>query len=164
MGRHAEDDMGHVRATLGADLDALLVHSLLRTQSHLGPFVDASLRPWNLSSSQFNALLVLRAAGPDGLLMGELGRRLVVTKSNVTGLADRLEREGLIARSEHRDRRATVLRLTDKGRALLDSSRTDHAARLAELTSALTDREKRTLIRLLRKLRRALRERGRKGA
>ena len=108
---HADDDLAYVRAGVGDDLDTMLVHNLLRTHSYLSPFIDADLRRQNLTSAQLNVLLALRSARPDGLRMGEVGERLVVTRSNVTGLIDRLERQGLVARTAHRDRRATVVRL-----------------------------------------------------
>ena len=155
----ADDDLGHLKACLGGDLDAVLVHNLLSTYSHLSPFVDAGLRQEQITATQLNALLVLRAAGPDGLLMGEIGERLVVTKSNVTGLVDRLEAQGLAARGQHHDRRATVVRLTDAGAALLDQVLPHHAKLLGELTDCLDAAEKKTLIHLLTKLRRELRRR-----
>lgn len=158
-----DDDLTFVHEAMGMELDTVLVFSLLRTHSYLGPFIDADLRRRNLTSAQLNTLLVLRAAEPDGLLMGEIGRRLVVTKSNVTGLVDRMERQGLVERSGGDDRRATVVHLTEAGAELLDRTVPRHAERLAELTGSLADEEKRALVRLLAKLRRELRKRRREG-
>ena len=158
-----DDDLTFVREAMGPELDTVLVFSLLRTHSYLGPYIDADLRRQNLTSAQLNTLLVLRAAGAEGLLMSEIGRRLVVTKANVTGLIDRLERQGMVARAENDDRRATVVRLTEAGTELLDRAMPRHAEWLAELTGCLTDEEKRTLVRLLAKLRRELRERRKEG-
>jgi MarR family 2-MHQ and catechol resistance regulon transcriptional repressor len=161
--QHKDDDLTYLSATMGADLNTMLVFNLLRTHGCLSPFVDADLRGQRLTASQLNALLVLRAAGPEGLLMGEIGRALVVTKSNVTGLVDRLERQGLVARADHDDRRATVVRLTPQGAELLDQAVPRHAERLAELTRCFTDEEKRTLIELLSRLRRELRHQRKEG-
>lgn len=158
-----DDDLTYVREAMGAELDTVLVFSLLRTHSYLGPFIDADLRRQNLTSAQLNTLLVLREAGAEGLLMSEIGRRLVVTKANVTGLVDRLERQGMVARAENDDRRVTVVRLTEAGTDLLDRTMPRHAEWLADLTGCLTDEEKRTLVRLLAKLRRELRERRKEG-
>jgi len=155
--KHVEDELAYVRGGIGGDLDTVLVFNLLRTHSYLTPFLDADLRRNQLTAAQFNTLLLLRKAGADGLLMGEIGQKLVVTKSNVTGLVDRLERQGLVERAEHSDRRATIVRLTDAGAALLDRTTPRHAELLAELTGGLDDQEKETLIRLLTKLRRELR-------
>lgn len=154
-----DDELAYVREGIGDELDTMLVFNLLRTHSYLGQFIDADLRGQRLTAAQFNVLLVLNAA-PDGRMqMGEVGRRLVVTKGNVTGLIDRLAREGLVERAECRDRRATWARLTDAGRDLLGSIAPGHARLLAQLTDDLTTREKQSLVRLLSKLRRALRGR-----
>lgn len=152
-----DDDLDYVQAGMGADLDIMLVFNLLRTHAHLGTLIDAQFRGRELTAAQFNALLVLRAAQPAGLPMGEIGQRLVVTKSNVTGLVDRLEQQGLVRRVEQEDRRVTVVRLTEAGRGLLDRITPDHATLLARLTGCLAPREKQTLISLLTKLRRELR-------
>src|SRR5262245_43505372 len=54
---------------------------------------------------------------PDGLTMGELSQRLMVTGGNVTGITDQLETEGLAKRKPHpADRRAYTVRLTPQGR------------------------------------------------
>jgi len=161
--RSPEDDLVYVHATMGTDLDTMVVFNLLRTHNYLSPFIDAGLRRQKLTSAQLNTLLVLRAAEPDGLPMGEIGRKLVVTKSNVTGLIDRLERQGLVARSRRSDRRSTLVRLTPEGAELLDRTAPRHAELISELTSCLTEEEKRTLVRLLTRLRRELRRRRREG-
>lgn len=156
---HQEEDPPAVQAGIGSDLDVVLVFNVLRTHNQLSPFIDATLRQQNLTSTQLNALLVLRAAGQEGLLMSQIGQRLVVTRSNVTGLVDRLEAQGLVARGDHPDRRATVVRLTLAGKELLDRTVPGYAQLLAELTGCLDDQEKQTLILLLTKLRRELRRR-----
>lgn len=54
---------------------------------------------------------------PDGLTMGELSRRLMVTNGNVTGMIDRLVSEGLVERHQApHDRRSQFVRLTPAGR------------------------------------------------
>src|SRR6185437_3757854 len=54
--------------------------------------------------------------------MQELARLLDLDKSSVTGLVDRAERRGLVARAPSPvDRRATLVRLTDEGRALVSA-------------------------------------------
>lgn len=153
----ADDELLHLRTCEGEDLDAMLVFNLLRTHSYLGPTLDAGLRKRNLTAAQFNTLLILRNAGPDGLLMGQIGERLVVTKSNVTGLIDRLEAQGLVMRHEECDRRAVTVRLTKAGATLLCKAIRLHAELLKDLTSCLRRDEKELLVHLLTKLRRELR-------
>ena len=53
----------------------------------------------------------------DGLRLGELSSRTMVTNGNVTGLVERLEADGTILRERlPDDKRVTVARLTEKGR------------------------------------------------
>jgi MarR family transcriptional regulator, 2-MHQ and catechol-resistance regulon repressor len=149
-----DDDLAYVTgAGIVETLDTMLVFNLLRTHSCLSPFIDADLRRHFLTSAQLNTLLVLRTAGDQGLQMSEIGRTLVVTKANVTGLVDRLERQGLVTRSVQQDRRAITVRLTTAGADLLDRAAPRHSELLADLTGCLDDGEKRTLISLLTKLR-----------
>jgi len=162
--RTPDEELAYVRSGIGSDLDTMLVFNLLRTHSQIKPFLEAGLGGDSLTAAQLNALLVLRAAEPHGMLMSEIGRKLVVTRSNVTGLVDRLERRGLVVRADHADRRATVVRLTREGAGLLESTVPAHARMLAGLTACLTDRQKQTLIRLLTTLRRGLRRRGKEDA
>jgi DNA-binding MarR family transcriptional regulator len=55
---------------------------------------------------------------PDGLKMSELSKLLIVSNGNVTGIIDRLVKEGLVLRvAVPGDRRASLVRLTRKGEA-----------------------------------------------
>ncbi|HEX7136948.1 MAG TPA: MarR family transcriptional regulator [Vicinamibacterales bacterium] len=62
-------------------------------------------------------LLAQLERDPDGMTMGELSQRLMVTGANVTGVTDQLEAEGLVRRAAHpSDRRAFTVHLTARGR------------------------------------------------
>jgi DNA-binding MarR family transcriptional regulator len=75
---------------------------------------------WELSPSQFNVLNLLHSE-PGGLSQVELSRQLLMHRSNVTGLVDRLEQRGLVRRQEvPGDRRAYSVGLTPAGAALLN--------------------------------------------
>jgi MarR family transcriptional regulator, 2-MHQ and catechol-resistance regulon repressor len=141
------------------DTDALVVYAVLRTHSSLAPHIDRGLRELNLTGAQLNLLLLLREAGSEGMPLSDIGRSLVVTKANVTGLMDRLEREELVRRDTHADRRITLAKLTDKGMSLLETALPRREKVLAEVLGGLTRAEKQQLITLLSKLRRGIRER-----
>jgi DNA-binding MarR family transcriptional regulator len=77
---------------------------------------------------------------PKGLRLGELSRRTMVTNGNVTGLADRLEAEGLIRRETlDDDRRVTVARLTPHGRERFIEMARAHEGWLKELMADVDD-------------------------
>lgn len=55
---------------------------------------------------------------PEGLRLGELSKRMMVTNGNLTGLVERLVQEGLVLReTDAQDRRAFNVRLSKVGRA-----------------------------------------------
>jgi MarR family 2-MHQ and catechol resistance regulon transcriptional repressor len=74
---------------------------------------------WDLSPSQFNVLNLLRDSA-EGISQTELSQKLIVHRSNVTGLVDRLEKRGWVERREVAgDRRAYRVILTESGWKLL---------------------------------------------
>ena len=92
---------------------------LLRTADAVWNASRMFFERWELSPSQFNVLNLLRL-NPAGLSQTELSRQLIMHRSNVTGLLDRLERRGLVARREvAADRRAYNVVLTPAGIRLL---------------------------------------------
>ena len=90
---------------------------------------------------------------PQGLKMGELSRRLMVTGGNVTGVTDMLEHEGLVARrADPLDRRAYRVRLTATGRKVFRAMAEEHERWIVEAFAGLTRREINDLFALLGKL------------
>jgi DNA-binding MarR family transcriptional regulator len=90
---------------------------------------------------------------PEGLRMGELSRRLMVTGGNVTGITDQLVKEGLVTReAPPDDRRAFVVKLTAAGRKAFQRMAELHEAWVVKLFDGLTAAERRQLQALLGKL------------
>jgi DNA-binding MarR family transcriptional regulator len=99
---------------------------------------------------RFDLLAQLERAGPDGLTLGEVSRRMMVSNGNVTGIAARLVAEGLVARRANpADRRAGTLRLTPRGRRDFARQSAAHEDWIAELLSGLAPAEQGALHRLL---------------
>lgn len=70
----------------------------------------------------------------DGLRLGELSKRTMVTNGNVTGLVERLEGDGLVVReTPDGDRRVTVAKLTPKGEELFGAMAAAHEAWLRDM-------------------------------
>ena len=83
---------------------------------------------------------------PEGLQMGELSRRMLVTGGNVTGIVDQLERAGLLVRTEDpADRRAYLVKLTKEGRRLFSQMAVEHESWIVNLFSGISKREQRAL-------------------
>jgi DNA-binding MarR family transcriptional regulator len=108
---------------------------------------------------RFDLLAQLDAASaeaPRGLTMSELSRRLMVTNGNLTGLVDRLEREGLVSRIvSPPDRRAQMVSLTAAGKHALDSMTPGHAMWVMNMFAGLNVTERDQLYSLLGKLKRS---------
>jgi len=105
---------------------------------------------------RFDVLAQLHREGAP-LTMGELSRRLMVTNGNVTGLIDRLAREGLVERRPAPDdRRRQLVAMTDRGRAFFETMADDHKGWIADMTDDLNAGEMRELFRLLGRLKHSI--------
>jgi DNA-binding MarR family transcriptional regulator len=95
---------------------------------------------------------------PDGLKMGELSRRLMVTGGNVTGITDQLVAEKLVERAPFaNDRRAYAVRLTPKGKRAFDAMAAAHERWVIDLLSGLDTSERRRLCALLDRIKTTVR-------
>ena len=95
---------------------------------------------------------------PEGMRMGELTRRLMVTGGNVTGLTDQLVDEGLVERLPiPGDRRAHGVRLTAKGKAAFDAMARAHEGWVIAMLAALPVADRARLHALLGTLKSGLR-------
>ena len=87
---------------------------------------------------------------PDGLKMGELSKRMMVTGGNVTGITDQLVAEGLVVREDNpKDRRAYIVKLTREGRRIFKQMAEAHEGWVIELFDGLADKDKQQLYVLL---------------
>jgi DNA-binding MarR family transcriptional regulator len=113
---------------------------------------DAHFDRYGLSAGKFTVLMQLYTAKQD-LPPSEFANRANVTRATITGLLDGLEREELVQRKSHpKDRRMLTINLTDKGKILIENILPDHFCRTRGLMANLTDLEKKTFIKLLKKL------------
>jgi len=87
---------------------------------------------------------------PEGLRMGELSKRMMVTGGNVTGIVDQLERERLVARvPDPQDGRAFVVTLTPEGRGTFAQMAEVHEGWVADLFRDIPSADKARMIALL---------------
>jgi MarR family transcriptional regulator, lower aerobic nicotinate degradation pathway regulator len=107
-------------------------------------------REHDLSVIQIRLLGVLRDRMPT---MNELARLLGLDKSSVTGLVDRAERRGLVMRvPSTADRRAVLVRLTDRGRSLASAGAARFNADISLLLERLPAADRGALSRLISRL------------
>lgn len=105
---------------------------------------------------RFDMLSALDRAGPAGLTLGEVSRKLMVTQGNVTGLAGRLRDDGLIEPCESSDRRVQRVRLSALGRERFAVMAAAHERWIEALFADVTAEEADQLIELLDRTKRSL--------
>jgi len=89
----------------------------------------------------------------EGMTMGELSQRLMVSNGNITGLVDRLVEEGAIRRlPSQTDRRSTRVSLTPEGRKIFAAMSSAHAQWIDQVFAGVGREDKLRLYDLLGKL------------
>jgi DNA-binding MarR family transcriptional regulator len=118
----------------------------------------AGLAPHGLQPGWFDLLAALRRAGrPYELNPTDLMGATMLTSGGITKRLDRLAEAGLVERRpDPADRRGTLVRLTARGRKVIDRAIEAHAANETRLLESLKAAERRTLDSSLRKLLAAL--------
>ncbi|SRR5690606_16320044 len=101
---------------------------------------------------RFDLMAQLQRA-PKGMKMGELSRRMMVTNGNITGIADQLEKEGLVMRTKlATDRRSSVLKLTPQGRRVFTRMARAHENWVKGMFDGLPDHSRDALFQALGEL------------
>jgi len=132
--------------------EALL--SLVRTSSLMQKLSDRFFSQFGLTDVQFNILMILKEHGAAGLSQQELSEHLIVTKSNVVGLVDRLERGGYVRRKSHpSDRRFNQIVLTPKGQKLEAKVERSYFQEVDKMMNVLTASEKRGVVKAMEAIR-----------
>ena len=128
--------------------------SLVRTSSLMQKLSDRFFSRFGLTDVQFNILMILKEHGSAGLSQQELSEHLIVTKSNVVGLIDRLERSGYVKRMSHpSDRRFNQIVLTPMGRKLELKIEESYFTEVDKMMNALSNPQKRAVIQAMERIR-----------
>jgi MarR family 2-MHQ and catechol resistance regulon transcriptional repressor len=130
-------------------LDAFV--KLMRASDAVVRRLTEGLEGQALTHAQIPVLEALYFVGP--MCQADLGRKLLRSASNVTGMVDALEERGLVARTRRtEDRRVIDVSLTDAGRDLIERVFPLHARNVADAFAGLTADEQATLAALCKKL------------
>lgn len=125
-----------------------VIRELARCQQAFEAMNRAQLKGTGLTLAQFDIVATL--GNTNGMNFKTLGEKTLITKGTLTGVVDRMERDGLVRRCPGSpDRRVSIVALTEAGEALFDQlfpaivkttsqvMRTLPAARLRELEAGL---------------------------
>jgi DNA-binding MarR family transcriptional regulator len=97
---------------------------ILRLARYLEVGRQRQLAPFGLTVGDFDLLATLRRrAGDESIKVGDLQRSLMLSSGGTTKRLDRLEVAGLVERlPDPNDRRGTLIRLSESGRALINDA------------------------------------------
>lgn len=142
------------------DSYSLFTHVWMRRMAALiSESVDEFLEAHKISSGRFIILMFLELE-PEGLKPSELAAQAGVTQATVTGLIDGLEKSGHVSRKEHhRDGRACVVVLTERGRKFITTVRPEFNRWVGRLYSVWTREEQEQIVTLFEKFSMPFRER-----
>lgn len=124
---------------------------LFRSAHALENVIKSDVLNYDMSLSEFGALEALYHKGT--LTASSLTEKVLIAHSSMTYVISRLEQKGLIGKTvDTLDKRSSHIRLTDKGKALMDSIYPLHEASLRNRLDRLTEEEENTLQQLLKKI------------
>jgi len=110
-------------------------------------------REFDTTLPRFDVMAALYRT-PDGMLMSDLSRFLLVSNGNVTGIVNRLVAEGLVQRGQRNgDRRTSIVRLTKSGKDSFKTMAAAHERWVGDLLADVTKTEARQLTSMLKAFR-----------
>jgi DNA-binding MarR family transcriptional regulator len=130
------------------------VINVVFTSNWLQHQLNLVLKPFFITSQQYNVLRILKGKHPSCCNVGYIKQVMLDKTPDVTRLIDRLEQKGLAHRSTNsKNRRLMDVRITDEGVALLNQIKPMMNSLFNDYRNNLTETEAETLSSLLDKLR-----------
>jgi DNA-binding MarR family transcriptional regulator len=145
--QHWPDEPADVYASMRAVTSIMRAHQILIAE------LDTMLRPFGITFSRYEALVLLVHSHDGALPLSKIGERLQVHATSVTNVIDRLEAAGLVRREPNpRDGRGTLAVITEEGRKVADKATVEfNNSRFAMTALGLDDLQR--LFEILRRLR-----------
>ena len=125
---------------------------LIRKLMQSGAYYTKELnKKYNVSAPQIACLLALLDGG--SMALSQIAKRIMVNSSTLTGIIDRLELKGLVARTRtSMDRRVITIELTEEGRKLAQNAPPPIQMKIVEGLKQLDEQEREQIIQALEKL------------
>jgi MarR family transcriptional regulator, 2-MHQ and catechol-resistance regulon repressor len=131
-----------------------VMRELVRSYQALSTYSETHVRQFDLTPAQFDVIATL--GNTNGMCMGDLGEKTLITKGTLTGVIDRLIQKQLVCReTPSENRRSVIVRLTPEGQSVFDQVFPAHIAHLKECFDKLDPTELELLKVLLGRLRQA---------
>ncbi len=147
-----KSEIAQQRPFSGPAEEALL--NIARTADCLQRAMQRGTRRWNITSTQYNVLRILRGAHPHRLPCSVIGDRMVTADPDITRLLARLKALKLIRQErDKKDRRVVLTSISPAGLALLAEMDETISQLPAQLLGHLGEADLRTLVDLLERAR-----------
>ena len=119
------------------------------TESHLREFLRVK---HDTTLPRFDVMAALYRRR-DGVTMSELSRMLLVSNGNATAVVDRLEKDGLVRRTQSdADRRTVFVALTPEGLASFEGLASDHEREVDRVFGGLSEADLDALTEILKRM------------
>lgn len=147
-----QHEMGWPRPITHRAHEALM--NIAVTGDLLAKEADRVLAPFGITEAQFNVLMLLVYQSEGDMTQTRIGEMLLVNRSNVTGLIDRMEKAGWVRRTfTAGDRRVKFIEITPSGRELLRKAHQAYYTRVEEIMSGLSEADWNCLSELTERIR-----------
>jgi len=138
-----------------AEIDGI-VETLIYLYTESRRITKHAARELGLTGPQLSVMKLLETMGD--LSLSSLSERIRAQNSTVTGIIDRMEREGLVVRERSTsDRRVVYIKLTQKGAALAKTIEVEPMEIFRTVLQALSKEDTKDLLRILGKLQKRVR-------
>ena len=108
---------------------------------------------YDISNTKFNALVIIYNGPNEGMILSEIGEQMLVTKGNITGLIDRLEKQEFVTRvRDDVDRRKILVTMTEQGKIFIEKVIEDYKEWTNKILLNIQVDEKNEFIRILKKI------------
>lgn len=114
---------------------------------------DPMEKKYHISKGKFSVLIIAYKEQENGTSPSQIADELGVSRATITGLISRLAKTGHLSRGpSESDRRMQVVKITEKGKKLMENILPDHYARISHLMRNLSVSEREELVLLLKKI------------
>ena len=140
------------KAKQAEDLSGVHVWLILwRAANAVQTHANRHIESFGFCASDFGILEALMHKG--AMPVNTVGKKILLTSGSITSAIDRLERKGYVRREfDAGDRRARIVDLTPQGRKFIEAAFAKHEIEIERAAAVLSANERKTLIRLLKKL------------
>lgn len=133
--------------------NGIAFHGVICLYSLLEAKISECVKPFHLTPIKFNTLMIIKHKNNgEGLTQNDISHHLISSPSNTTRMLDGLHKEGLLERHEvEGDRRANLIKITQKGSDLLDKVWVNYCALVKDTAGLLEEEEVKKLGELVSK-------------